>query len=86
VEGFGFEMRTVAGNEKPVTDFFVEEGDETEGREFLAEFGVGGIDGVGKNEPEAVVLGRFLVVAEHADEQVAEVDGESGEHSAHLGI
>lgn len=76
-EGFGFEAGAVTGDEKPMADLVAEQLDGAEGREVAAEAGIGGGDGVGKHEPETVVAGRFGVVAEHADDAVAEVDGKA---------
>lgn len=86
MEGFGFEVGAVAGDEKPVADLVAQQLDGTEGREFAAEGSVGGAGGVGEDEPDAVVSRGLRVVAEHADDAVADVDGEAGEHAAHLGF
>ena len=59
VEGFGFEVGAVAGDEEPVADLSGEHLDGAEGWEFDAESWVGGAYGVGEHEPEAVVLWRF---------------------------
>jgi hypothetical protein len=86
VENFGLKGVTVAGDEKPMADLFAEQFDGAEGRELAVQFFVSGIDALGKNKPDAIIPGRFQVIAEHADDSVVEVDGKTGEHAAHLGV
>ena len=86
VKGFGLKGGTVAWDEKPMADFVAEQFDRAEGRELAAQFFVSGIGVFGKNKPDAIVPGRFQVIAEHADDAVAQVNGEAGEHAAHFGV
>jgi hypothetical protein len=85
-EGLAFKAGTVAGKEKPMTDLAAQQLDAAEGREFAAEVPICRIDALGKNEPDAIILGRFGMVSEHAHDAVAQVDGQAGEHAAHLGV
>lgn len=86
VKGFGLKGGTVAWDEKPMADFVAEQFDRAEGRELAAQFFVSGIGVFGKNKPDAIVPGRFQVIAEHADDAVVEVDGKTGEHAADFGV
>lgn len=67
-------------------DFVAQQFDAAERGKLPAEGGIGGVDCFCEDEPDAVVLRRFEAVAEHADDAVAEVDGESGEHGPDLGL
>ena len=49
--------------------------DGTERREFAAERWICGVDGIRKNQPNAVVTRRLGVIAEHTHNAVADVDG-----------
>lgn len=84
VEGLGFECGAVGRNEKPVADLACEKLDGAERREFAAEASIGGVDGFREYEPDPVFARRFGVIAEHADEAVAAIDGEAGKHASHL--
>ena len=86
VESFGLKGGAVAGEKKPMANLVAEQFDGAEGRELEAEFFVGGIGALRKNKPDAVVAGRFHVIAEHADDAVVEVDGKPGEHAAYFGV
>lgn len=86
VEGFSFKVGAVAWNEQPMMNLVSQKLDGAEGRELTAEGWIGRIGDVGEDKPNAVVLGRFRVVAEHTNDPVAEVDGEAGEHATHLGL
>ena len=86
VEGVGFEVGVVGGDEEPVADGAAEESDGAEGGEFFAQGGAVGIDGVGEDEPEAVVFGGFEAVAEHEDDFVSDVDGVAAEHGTDFGV
>ena len=86
VESFGLKGGAVAGEKKPMANLVAEQFDGAEGRELEAEFFVGGIGALRKNKPDAVVAGRFHVIAEHADDAVVEVDGKTGEHAADFGV
>lgn len=86
VERFFFKGWAVTGKEQPVGDFVAQQFDGAERAELLAERGIGGVDDFGEDKPDAVVLWRFGVVPQHADDAIAEVDGESGKHGADLGF
>ena len=88
VQGFGFEVGGVGGQDAPVADLAAEELDGSDGGEFAAEaFGVvGGVEYVGEDDPDAVVFARLRAVAQHADDFVADVDGESAEHGTDFGM
>jgi len=86
VEGVGFEVGVVGGDEEPVADGAAEESDGAEGGEFFAQGGAVGIDGVGEDEPEAVVFGAFGAVAEHGYDLVSDVDGKAREHGTDFGV
>lgn len=76
VKGLSFEGGAVAWNEKPVADLACQKLDGTERREFAAKGWISGVDGIRKNEPNAVVARRFGVIAEHTHNAVADVDSE----------
>ena len=86
MKGFPLEVRAVTRDEKPVSDLIAEELDGTDGREFAAELWIRRVGALRKNKPNAVVLRRFLMIAEHAYDAVAHVDGKTGKHPAHLGM
>ena len=86
VESFGLKGWTVAWDEKPVTNLVAEQFDGTDGRELAAKFWICGISAVGEHQPDTIIPGRFLVIAEHADDAVVEVDGKSGKHTAYFGV
>lgn len=75
MKGLGFEGGAVAWNEKPVADLTCQKLDGTERREFAAEGWICGVDGLRKNEPNAVVARRLGAIAEHTHKAVADVDG-----------
>jgi hypothetical protein len=85
-EGCALKIGVVAGDEEPVTDFAGDGLDGAQRRQVLAEACVGRVGAFGKDEPNAIVLGKFCMRAEHHEEEVAAVDRESGEHPAHLGM
>ena len=76
VKSLRFERRAVAWNEQPVADLACQKLDRTERRKFAAEGCICRVDGLRKNEPHAVIARRFGVIAEHAHNAVAEVNGE----------
>jgi hypothetical protein len=84
VEGFGFEGGAVTGNEQPMVNLIAEQFNATQGWKVAAQGAVGGVGGLGENEPEAVVMRRLGVVPEHADDAVCDVDREAGKHAADL--
>jgi hypothetical protein len=86
VESFGLKGGTVGWNEKPMADLVAEQLDGTDGRELATQFRIGGIGTVGQDKPNAIVAGRFLVIAEHADDAVGQVDGKAGKHAADFGV
>ena len=86
VEGFGFEVLAVGGDEEPVADDAAQEIDSAKRREFFAEFSVGWICLFGEDEPDAVVLWGLCVVTEHADDLVSEVYGVAAKHVADFGV
>ena len=86
VEGLGFEIGSVDGNEEPVADHAAQKLDGAEGREIAAEGSIGGIRGLRKYKPKAIVARRFGVIAQHADEAVAAIDSEAGKHATHFGV
>jgi hypothetical protein len=86
MEDFFLEVGAVTGNEKPVADLVAQQINLAERREFPAELWIGRVGAVRENEPNAVVLRRFLVFAEHANDSVAHVDSKTGKHAAHLGF
>ena len=86
VKRFRLEGGAVTGDEEPVADRAAQQLDGAEGWEFAAEFWVGGVRGLGKNKPDAVVARRFGRIAEHANEVVAQVNGKTGKHATHLGV
>ena len=86
VKGFCLEVRAVARDEKPVGDLIAEQLNRADGRKFAAEPWICGVGALRKNKPDAIVLGRFLMIAEHTYDLVAQVDGKTGKHPAHLGI
>jgi len=77
VERLGLKCGTVAWNEKPMANLVSQKLDCTDGLEFTAELGIGGIGTVRKNQPDAIVPGRFVVIAEHTNDAVAQVNGET---------
>jgi hypothetical protein len=86
MKGFYLKVRAVTRDEKPVADLITEEIDRTDGWEFTAELCICGIGALRKDKPNAIVPGRFLTIAEHTYYAVAQVDGKTGKHPAHLGI
>jgi hypothetical protein len=86
MEGFLLKGGTVAGDEEPVADLATEQLDGAEGGKLPAELPVGGIGDAGEDEPDAIVLRRLGVIAEHAHDTVAHVDGETGKHAAHFRV
>ena len=69
-----------------MANLVAEQFDGAQRRELAAEFWVRGISAVGKNKPDAVVSRRFVVIPEHADDAVVQVDGKTGEHAADFGV
>jgi hypothetical protein len=86
VEGLDLKRGAVAWDEKPMANLVSEKFDGAERRELAAKLRICGIGTVGKNKPDAIVPGRFQVIAEHADDAVPEVYGKTGEHAAHFGV
>ncbi len=86
MEGFHLKARAVTGNEKPMANLIAQQLDRTDRREFPAEIWIRGVGSVRKNKPNAIVPGRFVVISQHADDPVAQVDREAGEHPTHLGV
>ena len=86
VESFGLKAWTVAWDEKPMANLVAEQLDGAERRELAAKFRICGIGAVGKNKPDTIVPWRFVVIAEHADDAVGNVDGKTREHAAYFGV
>jgi hypothetical protein len=86
VKGLGLKGGTVGWNEKPMADLVAEQFDRPDGRKLAAKFRIGGICAVGQDKPDAVVPGRFVVIAEHANDAVVQVHGKAGKHAPHLGV
>jgi hypothetical protein len=86
MKGFCLKVRAVTRDEKPVADLTTEELDSTDGREFAAELCICGIGGLRKDKPNAIVLRRFFMIAEHTYYAGTQVDGKTGKHPTHLGI
>ena len=86
MKGLFLEGGTVARNEEPVADLAAQHLNLSDRREFSAEGRIGRASGVRENEPDAVVPGRFEMVAQHEDDAVSAVDGKSGEHPTHVGV
>ena len=76
VKCLGFECGAVTWNQKPVADLACQKLYGTERREFATEGSIRGVDGLRKNQPNAVVARRFGVIAQHTHNAVADVDGE----------
>jgi hypothetical protein len=85
-QGGALKIGVIAGNEKPVTDFAADGLDRAKRRQVLAETCVGWIGPFCKDEPDAVVLGKLCMLAEHHEEAVVTINRESGKHPAHLGM
>ena len=86
MEGFHLKARAVTWNEQPMANFIAQQADRTDRREFATESWVSGVGAFRKNEPNAIVPGRFVVISQHANNPVAQVDGETGEHPTHLRV
>jgi len=80
VESFALERVTVAWNEKPMANLVAEQHDRADGRKLAAKFRIGGIRTVRKDKPDAIIPGRFIVIPEHANDAVCQVDGKAGKH------
>src|SRR5579872_693853 len=81
MQGFPLERGTVAWDQKPVPNLTAEQFNRAERRKLPPEAGVGRIGGFRQNKPDAVVLGRLLMIPEHADNPIAQVNGKAGEHA-----
>jgi len=86
VASFGLKGETVARNKQPMANLVAEQFDGAERRELAAKFWVRWIGDLGKNKPDAIVSRRFVVIPEHADDTVVQVDGKTGEHAANFGV
>ena len=80
MEGFGLEVGAVRGQDEPVVDGAAEEVDVADGGEFFAQGWAGRVRGFGEDQPHAVVLRGFCVIAEHGYDFVSDVDGVAAEH------
>src|ERR1700735_1382771 len=83
VQCFFLEGWAVTGKEQPVGDFLAQQFDGMKRGELAAE---GRVDGFGEDEPDAIVLWRLGVVAQHADDAVAQINSISGNHGPDLGF
>jgi hypothetical protein len=86
MEGLHLKARTVTWNEKPMANLIAQQIDRTDRREFQAEIWIGGVGVVRKYKPNAIVSLRFPVIAQHTNDPVAKVNGETGKHPAYLGV
>jgi hypothetical protein len=77
MKGFYLKVRAVTRYEKPVADLITEELDRTDGREFAAELRICGIGALREDKPNAIVPGRFFMIAEHTYYAVSQVDGKT---------
>jgi len=76
----------VTRDEQPMADFISQKLDRTDGRELPAKSWICGVRAFRKNKPNAVVLRRFGVIPEHANDAVAQIDGKTGKHAPDLGV
>lgn len=86
VHGFRLEGRAVGRDEPPVGDLATQQFDESNRREVFADFRVGEIGGLRKNEPDAVVFWLFWTVTQHERDLLSEIDGEPRKHGSHFGL
>jgi hypothetical protein len=80
------EAGVVTRDEEPMADFISQELDGTDGGKFTAKLRICGVGAFRKNKPNAVVPGRFGMIAEHTNYAVAQVDGKTGKHATHFGV
>jgi len=82
VQCFLLKGGAVTGNDQPVGDFVAQHFDGTKRGELATEGFIRRVDGFREDEPDTVILGGLGVIAQHADDPIAEVDGVSGKHAA----
>jgi hypothetical protein len=86
VEGLCLKSGTITRNEKPVTDFVAQQANRADRGKFPAQARVRWVGALREYKPDTVVSARLLVITQHTGEPVTEIDGETGEYAAYLGI
>jgi hypothetical protein len=86
MKGLCLEAGTVTRDDEPMADLISQQLDRADGRKLTAKFWICGVSAVRKNQPNAVILRRFGMISEHANDAVAQVDGITGKHATHLGV
>jgi len=86
VKGFLLETWAVTWKEHPVGDFLAQQFYAMKRGALAAEGRIGWVDGFGEDEPDAIVLRRFGVVAQHPDDAVGEINSITGKHGPNLGF
>lgn len=71
------EAGAVTRDQEPMADLISQELDRTDRRKFTAQLWIFGVRALRKNKPNAIVPRRFGMIAQHANDAVAQVDGKT---------
>src|SRR5580658_518562 len=80
------EAGAVTRDDQPMADLISQQLNPAKRRKLAAKSWIRWARALRKHQPDAVVLWRFGMIAEHANDVVAQVDGKTGKHATHLGV